>query len=184
MADDATQETNTPEPPAEKPATGDDALGDAGKKALDAMKSERNQARSELTALRKELDQFKQAQMSESEKAVAEAEARGRTTAITEFGQRLAAAQFVAEAAKRNPDFDAASVLEDLNLAKYVTEAGEPDGDGLAAVVTRLVPERASNPRPAGDVGLGPRPPAPPLTDGSPRSLIAAGIAASDATKK
>lgn len=38
--------------------------------------------------------------------------------------------------------------------------------------------------RPKGDVGLGPRPPAPVLTDGSPRSLIAAGIAASDAAKK
>jgi hypothetical protein len=122
--------------------------------------------------------------MSESEKAIAEAVARGRTEAITEFGQRLAAAQFVAAAAKRNADFDAASVLEDLNLAKYVTEAGEPDDKGIASVVERLVPERTSNPRPTGDVGLGPRPAAPPPTDGSPRSLIAAGIAAADAAKR
>lgn len=183
MADDTPQETPQNQPAADAPATDADALGDAGKKALDAMKAERNQARTELNALRKELDQFKQAQMSESEKAVAEAAARGRSEAITEFGQRLAAAQFVAEAAKRNPDFDAASVLEDLNLAKYVTDDGEPDGKGIASVVERLVPERAANPRPSGDVGLGPRPTPPAPTDGSPRSLIAAGIAAADAAK-
>jgi len=185
MADDTPQDSDTstePAAPADQPAKDD--LGDSGKRALEAERAARKEAEKQAKAVQRELEQLRQAQMSESEKAVAEAEARGRTSAITEFGQRLAAAQFVAEAAKRNPDFDAASVLEDLNLAKYVTEAGEPDGDGLAAVVTRLVPERASNPRPGGDVGLGPRPPAPPLTDGSPRSLIAAGIAASDATKK
>lgn len=184
MADDTPQEPQDSTPPAEKPATGEDALGDAGKQALDRMKAERNEATKQLKALQQELEKVRQAQMSESEKAVAEAEARGRATATTEFGQRLAAAQFVAEAARRNPDFDAASVLEDLNLAKYVTEAGDPDGKGIASVVERLVPERASNPRPSGDVGLGPRTPVPPPTDGSPRSLIAAGIAASDASKK
>jgi hypothetical protein len=182
MADDTPQDTQD-QAPSTEPATGEDALGDAGKQALDRMKAERNEAAKQLKALQKELEQVRQAQMSESEKAIAEAVARGRTEATTEFGQRLAAAQFVAAAAKRNADFDAASVLEDLNLAKYVTDTGEPDDKGIASVVERLVPERASNPRPTGDVGLGPRPAAPVLNDGSPRSLIAAGIAASDAAK-
>jgi hypothetical protein len=158
-------------------------LGDAGKRALEAERTARKEAEKARKAVERELDELRKANLSESEKALAEAEARGRTAATTQFGQRLAAAQFVAEAAKRNPDFDAASVLEDLNLAKYVTDDGEPDGKGIASVVERLVPERAANPRPSGDVGLGPRitPPAP--TDGSPRSLIAAGIAAADAAK-
>jgi hypothetical protein len=182
MADEQ-NDTTPQDAPSTEPATGEDALGDAGKQALDRMKAERNEAAKQLKALQKELEQVRQAQMSESEKAIAEAETRGRTSATVEFGQRLAAAQFVAEAAKRNPDFDAASVLEDLNLAKYVTEGGEPDGKGIASVVERLVPERANNPRPTGDVGLGPRPTAPAPTDGSPRSLIAAGIAASDGAK-
>lgn len=165
-------------PPADAPD-----LGDAGKRALEAERAARKEAEKQAKAVQRELEQLRQAQMSESEKAVAEAAARGRSEAITEFGQRLAAAQFVAEAAKRNPDFDAASVLEDLNLAKYVTDDGEPDGKGIASVVERLVPERAANPRPTGDVGLGPRPTPPAPTDGSPRSLIAAGIAAADAAK-
>lgn len=182
MADDTPQETQ--DKPSAEPATGEDTLGDAGKKALDAMKAERNLARTELNTIRKQFEQLQAAQMTESEKALAEAEARGRSAVTVEFGQRLAAAQFVAEAAKRNADFDAASVLEDLNLSKYVTDSGDPDLKGIAAVVDRLVPERAANPRPTGDIGLGPRPPAPAPTDGSPRSLIASGIAASDAAKR
>ncbi len=186
MADD----TSTPPADDQAPADGatpppdGDGLGDAGKRALEAERTARKEAEKQAKAAQRELEQLRQAQMSESEKAVAEAVARGRTEATVQFGQRLAAAQFVAEAAKRNPDFDAASVLEDLNLAKYVTDDGEPDGKGLASVVERLVPDRVSNPRPAGDVGLGPRPTAPAPVDGSPRSLIAAGIAAADATKK
>lgn len=181
MADDTPQDQQDQAPP---PATDDNGLGDAGKQALDRMKAERNEATKQLKALQQELEKVRQAQMSESDKAVAEAEMRGRAAATVEFGQRLAAAQFVAVAAKRNADFDAASVLEDLNLAKYVTDTGEPDGKGIASVVERLVPERAANPRPTGDVGLGPRPAAPAPTDGSPRSLIASGIAASDAAKR
>lgn len=183
MADEPSttpQDAPSADAPQDPPAQ-DDALGDAGKKAIDAMKAERNQARNELRAMQKELEQLRASQMSESEKALAEAEARGKSAATTAFGQRLAAAQFVADAARRNPDFDAASVLEDLNLAKYVTDDGEPDTKGIAAVVERLVPERAPDgPRRFGNPDLGPRPPAPPVTDGSPRSLIAAGIAASD----
>lgn len=182
MADETTQDTQ--DQPTPEPATGEDTLGDAGKKALDAMKADRNLARTELNALKRDFDKLKATQMTESEKALAEAEARGRTAVTVEFGQRLAAAQFVAQAAKRNADFDAASVLEDLNLAKYVTDSGDPDIKGIASVVDRLVPERAANPRPTGDVGLGPRPAAPAPTDGSPRSLIASGIAASDAAKR
>jgi hypothetical protein len=183
MADDTPQDssTSTETPPADQSAKDD--LGDSGKRALEAERVARKEAEKQAKAAQRELEQLRQSQMSDSEKALTEAEGRGRAAATVEFGQRLAAAQFVAEAAKRNPDFDAASVLEDLNLAKYVIEGGEPDGVGLAAVVKRLVPERASNPRPSGDVGLGPRPTAPTPTDGSPRSLIAAGIAASDAAK-
>lgn len=186
MADDTPQD---PAPqndaPTAEPATGEDVLGDAGKQALDRMKAERNEAQKQLKALQKDLDQLRQAQMSESEKAVAEAEARGRATAAAEFGQKLAAARFVAEAARRNAEFDATAVLEDLNLAKYVTDDGEPDTKGLAAVVERLVPEKAAPAGPRfGNADLGPRNTPAPLTDGSPRSLIAAGIAAADAQKR
>jgi ElaB/YqjD/DUF883 family membrane-anchored ribosome-binding protein len=186
MADDTPQDT-APQDDASttEPATGEDALGDAGKQALDRMKAERNDAAKALKAAQKELEQLRQAQMSESEKAVSEAEARGRASAAADFGQKLAAARFVAEAARRNAEFDATAVLEDLNLAKYVTDDGEPDAKGIAAVVERLVPEKAAPAGPRfGNADLGPRSTPTTPTDGSPRSLIAAGIAAADAAKR
>lgn len=163
MADDTaapqdTTSTDTPDTAAtDAPATGEDALGDAGKQALDRMKAERNEAAKQLKALQKELEAVRAASMSDAEKAVAEAEKRGQQTATAAFGQRLASAEFVAVAARRNPGFDAKGVLEDLNLAKYVNDNGEPDTAGIAAAVERLVPAADRNPRPSGDADQGPR---------------------------
>lgn len=66
MADEATTEVAPTPDPAEAP---EELLGDAGKKALDAMKRDRNDARSEANALKAQLDLFKQSQMSDLEKA-------------------------------------------------------------------------------------------------------------------
>jgi hypothetical protein len=189
MADDTPQDSTTP--PADQPPTdgatppADDNLGDPGKRALEAERAARREAEKQAKAVQKELEQLRQAQLSDSEKALAEAEARGKAAATTTFGQRLAAARFVAEAARRNADFDASGVLDDLNLAKYVGEDGEPDDKGIAAVVERLVPERQQQTGPKfGNADLGPRSTPAPPTDGSPKSLIAAGIAAADAAKR
>lgn len=101
--------------------------------------------------------------MSETERAVAEAEARGRSAVLVEYGQRLARAEFVAAAARRNSEYDAAAVLDDLNLGKYVTDDGDPDVVGIAKAVERLIPGAPSNPRPAGNADLGARTSAMPL---------------------
>ena len=180
MADETIPSERNPIPaPAEstEPATGEDALGDAGKQALDRMKAERNDATRQLKALQKELEQLRQAQMSETEKAISEAVARGRCSASAAFGQRLASAEFVAAAARRNAEFDATKVLDDLNLAKYVTEAGDPDVEGIAQAVERLVPAPAGSPRPIGDADLGARQ-TTVVPDDSPRGLISAALAA------
>lgn len=122
------------------------ALGDAGKQALDRMKAERNAANSKAKALEKELDKVRQSAMSESERAVAEAEARGRTSALSEVGQRLARAQFDALAGRRNADVDTAKVLEFVDMAKFVGDDGEPDMKALTSAVERLIPEPAKGP--------------------------------------
>lgn len=95
----------------------------------------------ENNAAAKELERKQRESMTEAEKAIAEAEQRGRTTALTDFGQRLARSEFVAAAARRNPAWDASAVLDDLNLARYVGEDGEPDEKAIAKAVERLVPE-------------------------------------------
>lgn len=150
MADDNTPadgEDTTNDQAAESATDeGNEALGDAGKQALDRMKAERNEAKQKARELEKELDKVRKSSMSESEKAVAEAEARGRAEAATQFGTRLVRSEFIAAAAKRNATFDAAAVLDDLNLAKFVNDDGDPDGKAITAAVNRLVPEMAGSP--------------------------------------
>ncbi len=126
-----------------------------------ALARKHEQKAKELAPAAQRLAELEQASQSETERAVAkarqEAEQSARAQERGTWAQRLAAAQFVALAARRNTEFDAQSVLEDLNLARYVGEDGEPDAKGLASVVERLVPTGAPNPRPTGNADLGAR---------------------------
>lgn len=139
----APQQETAPAPDAPKdqqsPATGDD-LGEPGKKALESERTRAKDAEKRAKTAERELEQHRQASMSESEKAVAEAEKRGEQKAAQQWSQRLVRSDFVAAASRRNPEFDAASVLDDLNLSRFVGDDGEPDGKAIAAAVDRLVP--------------------------------------------
>jgi hypothetical protein len=157
-AEDTTPaETETPAP------TADDI-----KKLTAALEKERDlRKRYETSA--KEAENARKASMTESERAVAEAEERGRLTAVTAYGQRLARTQYEAEAARRNPAYNVADVLDDLNLAKFLGEDGEPDSKAIAASVARLVPEADTAPR-YGNADQGPR--ANPATGPDMNSFI------------
>jgi hypothetical protein len=174
MADDTTPQDDQPPQPEATPETGE-PKDDGGKGGKEAILADLTRERAERKKAPNELEQLRASQMTETEKAIAEAEARGRTAASTTFGQRLAGAEFVAAAARRNPGFDASAVLGDLNLAKYVSEDGEPDSKGIATAVERLVPAQAGSTRPAGDVGQGVRT-TPPVSDMN--SLIRQQVAA------
>lgn len=125
--------------------SGDAQLGDAGKQALDRMKAERNEAKRQAIALQKELEKLRQASMSEAEKAIAEAEAKGRTAATAEFGKRLAKAAIETAAAKRNPDYNPAG-LDFLDLSKFIGEDGEPDAKAISAYVESNIPATSGAP--------------------------------------
>lgn len=106
-------------------------------------------------AAAKELEQFRASQMSETEKVAAEAEKRGRSAALAEVGQRLVRAEFAARSAGRIGD----DVLDDLNLAKFLTEDGEPDLKAIDKAVARLAPaaeqEATRKPGPRPDLSQG-----------------------------
>lgn len=127
-----------------KPA--EDVLGDAGKQAIDRMKAERDDAARQAKALKRELEQVRQKSLSDAERAVLEAEQRGRASATTEFGKRLAKTQFDALAGRRNADFDIASALEYVDLSKFLDEDGEPNTKAITAAVERLVPAPQAGP--------------------------------------
>jgi len=131
----AEQDTNQ----ATESATGEENLGDAGKQALDRMKAERNEAAKQAKALQAELDKFRQASMSETEKAIAEAEAKGRTAAASDFGKRLAKAEIQTAAATAGRDIG--GVFDYLDLSRFVGEDGEPDAKAVQAFVDGL-PDR------------------------------------------
>lgn len=160
MAEDSTtDQQQTQDDQTTDATTGDqsatDDLGDAGKKALEAERTARKESDRRFKALEKEMEKVRQASMSEAEKAVSEAEARGLKTGRAEGGTRLARTEFDALAGRRNPDFDTASALEWVDLARFVGDDGEPDTKAIKAAVERLVPT------PEGG---------PPSFDGGPRS--------------
>lgn len=80
----------------------------------------------------KELAALKAANQSDTEKAVSEAEQRGRSAATTELAQKLAAAEVRAALTGVVPD--PAAIVEDLNLAKYVTDTGDVDQEAVTAL--------------------------------------------------
>jgi hypothetical protein len=107
-----------------------------------------------------ELEKQRQAAMTDAERAVSEAESRGRTAATTEFGKELAQTQFDALAGRRNAEFDTAKALEFVDLGKFLGEDGRPDMKAIASAVERLVPAATDGP-PSFDGGTRTPPPAP-----------------------
>jgi hypothetical protein len=122
----------------------------------------------ELERLRQadqELAQIREAQQTDTEKAVAEAEKRGRSEAAKQYGEELVKAKFEAAAAGRVPNI--AELVEDLNLSKFLGADGKPDAEAITAAVSRFAPTAPTTPpppeppTPQPDPGQGARPPAP-----------------------
>ena len=125
MADDTAQQDPTA---STEPATGDDALGDAGKQALDRMKAERNEATKRAKQLERELEQIRTANLSETEKAIAEAEKRGEANALGRVGSRLVDAELRLATAGRTLTTDA---LLTFDRAQFLTDDFDVNREAL-----------------------------------------------------
>ncbi len=136
-----------------------DGLGEAGKRAIDRMKAERDDARKQARAHERELERVRAATLSESERAVAEARQQGRQEAAVEAGKRLARAEIRAAAAGKG--LDVADLLEDLDLSRFVGEDGEPDDKAISKAITRWAAISPPSARPRGAVDQGARGDAP-----------------------
>lgn len=96
----------------------------------------------------KELDKLRAQQMTETEKAIAEATSKARADVMAEVGTKLARASI--EAALTGVVPNPADVIEDLNLARYIGEDGEPDSkaiDKLRAKYAALIPAAPAAPK-------------------------------------
>lgn len=103
-------------------------------------------------AAKKELEKLQAAQMSDTEKAVAEAKASGRAEALAEFGTSLVDAEFKAASAGR--DLDLPELLENLDRSKFLGDDGKPDAARIGQFVAKLAPTKRST---ATDTGQGAR---------------------------
>ena len=108
------------------------------------IQEERRKAKelaTQLKAVNAELEKFRAAQMSETERAVAEAKQAGLTEAQKAAAPRLVRAEMRVAAVEAGLGKEALDgFLEYADLSKFVTEDGEPDTDAIAKAVARLAP--------------------------------------------
>lgn len=118
---------------------GEDALGDKGKKALDAMKAERNAAREEARKAREEADALKAA--AEGREAEHRAEQERRATereALEKANDRIRRSEV--KAAAKGVLADPADAYKFLNLEEFeVDDDGNVDEQAIADALADLV---------------------------------------------
>ena len=139
MNNDITEEQAATEQPGgepDEPNTTDQepARDEVDWKALARKWEERAKANRKAA---EELERLKRQQMTETEKAVAEAERRARAEAAREYGARLARAEFRALAAAKGLQLGD-DVFDLIDTAKFVDDEGEIDEAAIKAAVAKL----------------------------------------------
>ena len=138
-ADGAATETGAESAAVTEGAT---ALGDAGKKALDAMKAERNEAKAAAKQAADDLAALRaQVEGREAEhKATLDAQ-RVKDEALSAANQRILKAEVRAQAASKLNDPKDALLYLDLSGFE-VGEDGEVDGDAVATAIDKLITDK------------------------------------------
>ena len=131
-----------PAPPADPPVPGEDALGDAGKKALDEMKAKWKAAEAASRQQAEELAALKAAaEGREAEhKAAVEAQ-KVKDEALKEANVRILKAEVRAAAAGKMTD--PADALRYLDLSSFeVGDEGEVDGAAVQSAINDLLKDK------------------------------------------
>lgn len=104
----------------------------------------------------KELEALRASQMTDSEKAIADAESRGRASGLSEAGTRLANAELRAAAATAGVAIpETLSGL--LDVSRLLTADGTPDVGAINALVASLGTAKPPAPTFAQNTGVGPQ---------------------------
>jgi hypothetical protein len=109
----------------------------------------------EWKAFSKENEELKKGLMTEAEKAIADAKKQGIAEAEATFAQRSAAYEI--RVALAGLIDDPQNVVDDLNLAKYVTDNGEVDAKAVAALKERFAGLIGTKRNTSPDLGQGNR---------------------------
>lgn len=99
----------------------------------------------ELKAAKTELEQLKQAQLSDAERAIAQAREEGKTEgraeATNQWSGQAISAEFKAAFADR--DFDIDTFLESANTSKFLTDDGQINSQAIRELADKLAPKAA-----------------------------------------
>ena len=151
--------------PAPDPSAPDEpaGLGDAGKRALDAMKAERNAAIAASKAAERELEQLRTATLSDSEKAIAAARKAGADEVTERLHARVRRAEvkLALAGAGATP-----SLIEDLANAAEFAALKVDDSDLVTGLDDALKAHRSRVP----DAYRAPATAGPGSIDGGPRA--------------
>lgn len=124
--------------PAKQEPTKEEPLGDAGKAALDAERAARKAAEREAREAKAALKKREEADMSEHERAVAQARREGADEVSTAYRTRLLSAEIRARAAGRFANPEVALKLVDVG-DKGFDDEGEINASAIDAEITRLL---------------------------------------------
>ena len=144
MSDTAPADTTTDsgdQTDVSEPDTGDqapDLTAEVEKWKAQARKHE-ERAKANAKAAQ-ELEEFRKQSMSETEKAIEQARTEGRQQALTEAGGKVAAAELRAAATGRMTTEQMDTLLEGINLARFVDDDGEVDRDAVVKFVDGIAP--------------------------------------------
>ena len=157
-----------------------DSLNEGGKKALEAERRARREADKRTKALESKLAEIEAANMTETEKAIAEAKAAGVMEATQAMQSRLFAAEVRAAATGKIVDLDLVSdevmALKILGLESVpTTGTGQIDTEAITVAIDALV---EAKPHLAANSGGAKRPSGTP--DGGPRGSEPADLATTD----
>ncbi len=123
----------------DQPASGGDGdLGEAGKRAIAAERQAARDAQNHAKSLERELEELKRSQLSEQDRAVAEARAAGAAEATSAANTKLARAEAIAKAAGKLKDPELAPGLLG-DLTGYVDDNGDIDGERIATDIDELL---------------------------------------------
>lgn len=157
MPEDAAEPT-TGDPSENETTPNSEPLEDPGKRALDAERQARRQAEKAHKAAMAEIEELRRQSMTDQEKAVADAVAEARKSAMVEVGSRIVAAEFKAAAAGRLTETQLATLLEVLDVGPFVNEDGDADVAKIGSFLDGIAP-KPQEPASAGfpDLGQGAR---------------------------
>ena len=142
-------------------AGGDEALGTAGTKALEEMKARARAAERKAREQDVELTKLREANSSDSEKAIAKARQEGEQAALGRLQGERVLDRIEVLAAKTFADPEDARLRLQASVADLVKADGSPDPDAIGSALTALLksrPHLAATPsRTAGDMDQGGR---------------------------